>query len=167
MRRKPAGLVGSATRAPTFKISTQSWSMVRNTVAGNLQITGSAPTTTPAAATISSSTTTPASPTNFVCGTTINGNLQFDDNGTAVQIGSANPLICAGNTIGGLLEANNNTNTVFLFDNMVGGDMQVVNNTGALDVVGNNVSGNLQCQGNSMLIMGGMNTAKNTQGQCH
>ena len=129
------------------------WSMVRNTVGGNAQV--------------QNIPDPPASPTNFMCGTTVNGDLQFQNNGTAVQIGSADPLICAGNTIGGNLQVNNNTSTVLIFDNVVGNDLQVGNNTGALDVVGNNVGGNLQCQGNSMLIMGGMNTAKQTEGQCN
>lgn len=109
----------------------------------------------------------PGSASNFVCGSTVSGNLQFDNNGTAVQIGSNAPLICPGNTIGGNLEANSNTNSALIFDNSVRGNAQVDNNTGPVDVVGNSVGGNLQCQGNSMLIMGGMNTAKQTQGQCN
>ena len=75
-------------------------------------------------------------------------------------------MICAGNTITGQFEADNNTGTVLIFDNVVGQDMQVFKNTGLLDVVGNNIGGNLHCQNNSMLVMGGMNTAKNAQGEC-
>lgn len=77
--------------------------------------------------------------------------MTIDNNATGVQIGSTNPIICAGNTIGGQFEANNNAGTVLIFDNLVGKNMHVVNNTGLLDVVGNNIGGNLQCQGNSML----------------
>ena len=150
-----------------------SWSMVQNQVSGSVDILGtvaspatSAATISPAAATISSSTATPDGPTNFLCGTTIIGDLTFDNNGAGAQIGSANPMICAGNTITGQFEADNNTGTVLIFDNVVGQDMHVFNNTGLLDVVGNNIGGNLHCQNNSMLVMGGMNTAKNAQGEC-
>lgn len=149
------------------------WSQIKNTqVAGDVQISGSSATPTtsttisPAAASLSSSTATPAVPTGFLCGTTVIGDLTFDNNGASAQIGAANPLICAGNTITGTFEANNNTGALLIFDNAVGKDMRVLKNTGLLDVVGNNVSGNLHCQNNSMLILGGMNTAKNTQGPC-
>jgi YVTN family beta-propeller protein len=150
------------------------WSQLQNTqISGDLQIVGSpasattsVPTISPAAATISASTAMAANPTSFLCGTTVLGDLTFDNNGTDVQIGSANPIICAGNTITGQFEANNNTGTLLIFDNVVGRDMRVFKNTGLLDVVGNNVGGNLHCQNNSILVMGGMNTAKNTLGKC-
>jgi YVTN family beta-propeller protein len=158
----------------TLTISGGTWSQVKNTqVAGDMQIldspaapTTAAPTISPTVATNSSSTATPVSPTSFLCGTTVLGDLTFDSNGTAAQIGAANPIVCAGNTITGQFEANNNTGTVLIFDNVVGRDMQVFKNTGLLDVVGNNIGGNLHCQNNSVLVMGGMNTAKNTQGEC-
>jgi len=34
-------------------------------------------------------------------------------------------------------------------------------------VVGNTVGGTLQCQNNTMLILGGNNTARQKTGQCH
>ena len=53
------------------------------------------------------------------------------------------------------------------FDNQVTGALQANNNTGVLDVVGNTVGTTLQCQNNTMLIMGGNNTARQKTGQCH
>jgi hypothetical protein len=78
-----------------------------------------------------------------ICGATVMGNLQFQNNGIAVQIGSATG--CAGNTIRG--------------------NLQVQNNMAPITVVGNTVKGNLQCQGNTS-ITGSDNTAKQKQGQC-
>lgn len=109
----------------------------------------------------------PGSASNFVCGSTVSGNLQFDNNGTAVQIGSNAPLICPGNTIGGNFEAIGNTSSVLIFDNSVTKNMSVNDNTGPLDVVGNKIGGTLQCLNNTNLIMGGGNTAKKKQGQCN
>jgi hypothetical protein len=121
---------------------------------------------------------------NQVCGTTVNGDLQFQNNGTAVQIGSASPS-CAGNTIGGNLTVQNNTAAATVIGNTVGGNLTVQNNTAATIVNGNTVTGNLQdqnntastqvftdtvggnlhCQQNST-ITGGSDTAKSLQGQC-
>lgn len=89
----------------------------------------------------------PGSANNLVCGTTVFGNLTFDSNAAAAQIGSAYPPTCAGNKIGGNATVNNNT--------------------GPLDVVGNSVSGNLVCQNNSHLMMSGGNTASQITGRCH
>jgi hypothetical protein len=50
---------------------------------------------------------------------------------------------------------------------MRSGIAQVDNNTGLLDVVGNRVRRNLRCLNNSMLIMGGGNTARQKIGQCN
>ncbi|HEY2380929.1 MAG TPA: hypothetical protein VGK48_07065 [Terriglobia bacterium] len=78
-----------------------------------------------------------------VCGASIAGNLQFQNNNLPVSIGS--PSGCAGNIIGGNLQVNNNSVSV--------------------DVFGNAVNGNLQCQQNQA-ISGGSNTARMKQGQC-
>jgi hypothetical protein len=56
---------------------------------------------------------------------------------------------------------------VQVFDNQVAGALQADNNTGPLDVVGNTVGTTLQCQNNTMLILGGNNTAARTTGQCN
>ena len=80
---------------------------------------------------------------NTVCGATINGNLHFEENGVAVDIGSSSG--CAGNSIGGNLHVEDNTAQVLIFNNTIGN--------------------NLQCDGNSS-INGAGNTAKKKQNQC-
>ena len=78
------------------------------------------------------------------CGANILGNLYVLNNGADVTIGQGTG--CAGNT--------------------VGGSLQVQNNTGIVTVVGNTVSGNIQCSNNTSIVGSG-NTAKgNKQGQC-
>ena len=104
---------------------------------------------------------------NSVCGATVLGNLVFSNNDTTVQIGSAAPLVCAGNKISKSLTVRDNTGSVLIFANIVGGNTTVTANTGPLDVVGNAIGNVLQCAGNTMLIMGGGNTAKVKQGQCY
>jgi hypothetical protein len=101
---------------------------------------------------------------NQVCDTRIDGNVQFQNNGTAVQIGSAFPA-CTGNTIGGNLQVQNNTGKTWITDNTVNGNLQDQSNTGSTQVFDNTVTHNLQCSGNSA-ITGGGNTAKQKQGQC-
>jgi hypothetical protein len=106
----------------------------------------------------------PATSVNQICGSTVRGNLQFDNNGTAVQIGSASQAGCAGNVVGGTLEVQNNRASVSIF-NVIGGNLTDNNNTGASQVFGNAVLQTLQCQGNTS-ITGGSNTALQKQGQC-
>jgi sugar lactone lactonase YvrE len=120
-----------------------------STVGGNLQIqnlpTGAGP--------------------NQVCGTTVNGNLQFQDSGTALLIGSTNPASCAGNNVGGDLQVQNNTAATTVAGNTVGGNLQDQNNTAPTQVFTNRVGNNLQCGGDTS-ITGGGNTAASKQGQC-
>jgi hypothetical protein len=104
---------------------------------------------------------------NSVCGTTVEGTLQADGSASPVQIGSAAPMVCAGNKIGGDLVVDGNSAATQVFDNQVTGSPQANSNAGPLDVVGNAVGGMLQCQNNTMLIMGGNNTARKTTGQCN
>jgi YVTN family beta-propeller protein len=104
---------------------------------------------------------------NSVCGTTVEGTLQVDGNAAPVQIGSASPMVCAGNKIGGNLTVNGNSAAAQVFDNHVTGALQANSNTGPLDVVGNTVGTTLQCQNNTALIMGGNNAATQTTGQCN
>ena len=140
-------------------------------VGGNLTIKGGGTFTLGPAATIGGNlqiqNLPSGSASNSVCGTTVFGNLTFDNNGTAVQIGSAPPLTSAGNTIRGNIEVVGNSNSALMFDNSVGGNMSVLDNSGPLDVVGNGVRGDLLCQNNSNLMMGGGNTAGgHIIGQC-
>jgi hypothetical protein len=71
------------------------------TVQGNLQITGgSAFSIGPGhiSGNLQIQNLPAGSAQNQICGTTVNGNLQYQGNGAPVVIGSAS---CAGNTIGG------------------------------------------------------------------
>jgi cytoskeletal protein CcmA (bactofilin family) len=119
-----------------------------------------------------------------ICGATIDGNLQYQNNAAAVTIGGA--PACADNTIRGNLQVNGNSAPTVIFGNMVtgnvqdqnnsaatevsgntiGGNLQVQNNTGAsTQVSGNVVSKNLQCENNAS-ISGGGNSAQKKQDQC-
>jgi microsomal dipeptidase-like Zn-dependent dipeptidase len=82
-----------------------------------------------------------------VCGTTVKGDLQFQNNAAPVVIGAAAPASCPGNQIGGNLTIQGNTATAWT---------QVFNNM---------VTRNLQCERNAS-ITGGRNTAKQKLGQC-
>jgi hypothetical protein len=129
---------------------------------------------------------------NEVCGVTVKGNLQYQNNGAPVQIGEPPTgvgvgaiSLCPGNKIGGNIQALNNTaevdinynavsgslqadgNTaaVNVSSNTVKGNLQVQNDSGSAMVFSNAVTGNLQCSGNAA-ITGGGNTASQKQGQC-
>jgi hypothetical protein len=91
--------------------------------------------------------------------------VQVYNTGTAVHIGSAAPLFCNGNTIGGNLRVVDNSGAALMFNNSVGGNMSVVNNTGPVDVVGSAVHGDLLCLSNSDLTMADGNTASRTNCQ--
>jgi trimeric autotransporter adhesin len=78
---------------------------------------------------------------NKICGTTVNGNLQFQFNGTAVLIGSPS---CAGNTVGGNLQVSDNFAATQIYGNTVRGNLQVLTNIAASHVENNIVNGNLQ-----------------------
>jgi len=81
---------------------------------------------------------------NQICGSQVSGDLQIQNMGTAVQVGSTSGS-CWGNSI-----AHN---------------LQIQNNTGSIQVVGSAVGGNLQCQNNSS-ILEGPNAAPRQEGQC-
>jgi YVTN family beta-propeller protein len=134
----------------SISISSGTFSLISDTIAGNVSIDDDA-----------------VNATNSICGSQINGTLQFDSNGTWVQIGSSSPTSCAGNKVGGNLEALGNTGSTFIFANTVVKNLTASNNTGPLDVVNNTVGGTLTCSGNTNLIMGGGNTAKKKVGQCN
>jgi YVTN family beta-propeller protein len=140
-------------------------------VGGNLTVSGTGSFTLGPAAMIVGSLNvkdiSPSNANNSICGTTVVGNIHFDSNGAAVRMGSADPLLCAGNNIGGHVVVSDNTSATLVFNNVVGGNMFVFGNTGLLDVVGNGVGGNLECRNNTNLIMGGGNTAHGIIKQCN
>ena len=137
-------------------------------VDGNVQITGGGTFSIGPSATIGGNLEVHNIPVGAaqsqVCDSRINGNVQFQNNGTAVQIGSAFPA-CTGNTIGGNLEVQNNTGETRIFDNTVKGNLHDQDNTGSTQVFVNTIGGNLQCD-NDASITGGKNLAGNKQGQC-
>jgi len=108
---------------------------------------------------------TAASGQNQICGASVSGNLLFQDNAAAVEIGSTTPSLCAGNMIDGNLTVQSNTAPTIVSGNTVTGTLIDQSNTGATEVFGNAVGKNLQCQSNTS-ITGGGNTAKSKQGQC-
>ncbi len=159
------------------------------TIGGNLNISGTGTFSIGGSSTIYGNLQIQNIPagaaTNQICGATVKGNLQFQHNGTAVQIGSASPSSCAGNSIGGDLDVQNNSASTAIYNNAVSGNLQDQNNTAPTQITGNNVHGNLQVQSNSAptqvfsdtvtnnlqcqnnsSITGGDDTARSIQGQC-
>jgi dienelactone hydrolase len=98
-----------------------------------------------------------------ICGAKVQGDLQFQNNASGVEIGAASS--CPGNVIGGNLQVQGNTASTIIFDNAVVGNLQDQSNTAGTQVFGNQVGNDLQC-GNNSSITGGGNTAKQKQGQC-
>ena len=99
-----------------------------------------------------------------ICGATIDGNLQYQNNGAPVTIGATSA--CTGDTMGGNLQVNGNSAAVQVVGNTVGGNLQVQNNTGPSTQISDNmVSKNLQCENNTS-ITGGGNSAQKKQDQC-
>ena len=159
------------------------------TIGGNLNISGTGTFSIGGSSTIYGNLQIQNIPagaaTNQICGATVKGNLQFQHNGTAVQIGSASPSSCAGNSIGGDLDVQNNSASTAIYNNAVSGNLQDQSNTAPTQITGNNVHGNLQVQSNSAptqvfsdtvtnnlqcqnnsSITGGDDTARSIQGQC-
>ncbi|MGB8261620.1 MAG: hypothetical protein WCE75_14760 [Terracidiphilus sp.] len=104
--------------------------------------------------------------TNSVCGTMVRGNLVFQNNSSAVLIGSpSSSPACPGNIVGSSLMVQNNTAATTVDGNTVIGDLQITSNTAATKVFSNVVGQNLQCW-NDTSITGAGNTAHSKQGQC-
>jgi len=137
------------------------------TVQGNVEINGSSAVSIGPATAIGGNLAiqnlSAAAPRAQVCGATIQGNVAFQNNATAVEIGAASA--CPGNIIGGSLVVQNDTALTVVFGNAVTGNLQTQNNTAATQVFDNQVANTLQCQNNTS-ITGSGNTAKQKQGQC-
>ena len=103
---------------------------------------------------------------NRVCGTMVQGTLQFQNNSSAVLIGSppSSPA-CPGNIVGGDLLVSSNYAATAVDNNTVFGNLVDQNNTAATQVRSNVIGQTLQCQNNTS-ITGGNDTAKLKQGQC-
>ncbi len=100
-----------------------------------------------------------------VCGATVIGNFESHNNAAPVAIGGTNPLLCAGNTIGGDLDVHNNIAATIVDSNVVNGNLTDHNNDGATQVTGNFVKSTLDCNQN-IAITGGTNFAAQKKGQC-
>ena len=141
--------------------------LTQSQVGGNVQVNGGGTFTIGPGSTIGGNLQVQNLPTgpgqNQVCGTTVQGDLQFQNSGTALVIG--NPASCAGNNVGGDLQVQNNTAATTVDGNTVGGNLQDNNNTAQTQVFNNAVGNNLACQQDAS-ITGGGNTARSKQGQC-
>ena len=181
-------ILNNTTVSGNFQMSGGSLTLLGNsTVQGNLQITGGGTFSIGPGhigGNLQIQNLPVGSAQNQVCGASVNGTLQFQDNGTAVLIGSPT---CAGNTINGSLQITSNSAATEAYGNTVGGSLQVTSNSAPTQVDNNNVSGTiqlvnntastavfsnttrgiLQCTGNNAsMITGGGNTAVLKQGQC-
>ena len=157
-----------------------------STVQGNLQITGGTFSLDPSriGGNLQVQNVPASAAQNQICGIKVNGNLLFQNNGTAVLIGSPS---CPGNSIGGNLQVTSNSAATEVYGNSVSGNVQVTSNSAATQVDANTVNGNLQIQNNSAsaavfsntvkanlqcsgnnsaLLSGGGNKAAQKQGQC-
>jgi YVTN family beta-propeller protein len=139
-------------------------------VNGNLQVTGASAFTLGGAAVggdLQIQQVSMGEPQSSVCGTQVKGNLTLNNNRSPLQIGANNPSVCAGNTIGGDLQAGSNTAALGIDYNTISGNLQINNNTATTDVSRNQVGKNLQCQNNAVITWVARNTVHGTaQGQC-
>jgi hypothetical protein len=170
-----------------LQVSGGSLSLSYSTLGKNVQITGGGGFSIGPGVSIGGNLqiqNVPASPgTDQVCGTSVKGNLQFQDSGTATQIGAGGG--CPGNTVSGDLTVQNNTASTTVDSNTVGGNLTDQNNTALTQIDSNTVKGNLTDQNNTAgsqvftnvvtkelrcngdtAISGGGNTAGSKQGQC-
>ncbi|MGA2120135.1 MAG: VCBS repeat-containing protein [Bryobacteraceae bacterium] len=161
--------------------------LIGATVGGNVQVQGGGMFSFSASAVIKGNLQVQGVPAgsaqNLVCGVNVKGDLQYQNNGAPIEIGAAST--CAGDTVGGDIQIQNNTAATSISGNTVAGTLQVENNMAATSILGNTVAGNLQvennpdpttvfnnavkgilqCSGNTA-ITGGGNTAAQKQGQC-
>jgi hypothetical protein len=142
--------------------------LVGSIVAGNVQVNGDGQFTIGPGAIIENDlqiqNLAGGSVENQICDATVRGNLQFQNNGTAVEIGATTPS-CLGNIIGGNIQVQNNTSSTAITNNVVVGNLEDHNNAAPTGVFDNYVEQNLQCQNNSA-ITGRGDSAKQKQGQC-
>lgn len=141
--------------------------LIRTKVGGNLQISGASTFSVGPGTSVSGDLQVqnlPASAAqNQICGSSVHGNLVFQNSGTALLIGASSS--CPGNTVGNDLTVQNNTAATSIIGNTVTGNLVDQGNTAPTQVFNNIVGNNLQCASNTS-ISGGGNTAKSKQGQC-
>jgi hypothetical protein len=161
--------------------------LVQSRVGGNAQITGGTFSITSGssiAGDLQIQGTPASSVTSQVCGTTVNGDLTVQNNGTAVLLGATDgscpsnivqggvsvqgntaQVTIVGNTISNDLTVQSNATNTVVNGNTVRGNLVDKNNTGSTQVFTDQINGVLQCSGNAS-ITGGSNTASSKQGQC-
>jgi uncharacterized repeat protein (TIGR03803 family) len=159
-------ILSDATVTGNVTVTGGSVALNNTTIGNNLEISG------PSTFSIGPSTTingnllaqniASSAATNQVCGATVRGNLLFQNNGTAVQIGSAS---CSGNTIRGSLLVINNSAATQVSQNILGGSLSVTGDTGPTQITDNKIMYILACAFNSS-ITGSGNTALLKLGQC-
>jgi len=123
--------------------------------------------------------------TDEVCTTNVKGNVEVQHVGANVNIGSSEPASCGANVIYGNLDADDSIGTLEFDGNRINGNLQINDNTGATQIYSNSVGGNVLLEGNrgsaqiyrniivndlncvnNSSISGGLNSAKEKQGQC-
>jgi hypothetical protein len=97
---------------------------------------------------------------NTLCAASVKGDVQVQNNGPLSQlsIGGPSPGSCAGLTITGNLQAQNNAARVTIEGNAAHGNIEVHNNTGGGALTGNHADGNCKLQNDTPPILGSSNT---------
>ena len=102
-----------------------------------------------------------------VCKTTVQGNVQVNNNASPIQIGGTNAQSCTGNAVGGNLLVDANTAAVWIDYNTVAGALHVDNDSATTDVSGNSVGKNMECESNNTVTHVSPNMVSGqAQGQC-
>lgn len=144
--------------------------LLESRVGGNVQVNGGGTFTIGPGSTINGNLEIQSLPSGAgedqVCGTAVHGNLQVQNNGTAVLIGGYPPIACTGNTIGGDLTVQSDYGATSVVGNTVGGNLTDQSNTGPTQVFNNTVSRNLSCQNDTAIQGGGNVVNQQKQGQC-
>lgn len=96
----------------------------------------------------------------YICSTTVNGNVSYEDNGSTGIIGGTST--CGGNTIGGNLTITSNTGPLTIGNNKVNGNIAIQSNTAAVTITSNNANGTITVSGN----LGGTMTSNSANGTC-
>lgn len=130
-----------------------SLTIMQSQVGNNVQINGGGAFTIGAGTTIDGSLLVKGLPTstglNQVCGTLIDGDLQFQNNGAPVEIGSLPPSLCGGNLIVGNLMVQNSTAPISAAANVIGVNLTLANNSGPISAGDNVVGSDFMVQNNS------------------
>jgi hypothetical protein len=130
----------------------------------------------------------PGAATNYICRTTVGGNLQVEQSLSTApfNVGAntgppAGPppsfSTCSfGNTVGGNVEASKNAGQIWISDNFlfvttepggIAGNLEAGGNTGGVHIYMNQIGGNLKCDSNNPPPDGAGNVVQgNEQGQC-